>query len=99
HGAADAEGRAASVALRRSALIDPLEAQTDADRRQTCPPAAVKAAFMEAQMHLLPPMVELDLILLILTLAMLAIAWLTCIVPGDRVDADHRGRRRHHSNH
>lgn len=29
-------------------------------------------------MHLLPPQVELDPILMILTLATLAVAWLTC---------------------
>jgi len=32
-------------------------------------------------MHLLPPQVELDLTCLILTLATLAIAWLTCSLP------------------
>jgi hypothetical protein len=32
-------------------------------------------------MHLLPPQVELDLTCLILTLATLAIAWLTCCLP------------------
>ena len=32
-------------------------------------------------MHLLPPQVELDVTCLILTLATLAIAWLTCSLP------------------
>jgi hypothetical protein len=32
-------------------------------------------------MHLLPPQVELNLTCLILILAMLAIAWLTCSLP------------------
>jgi len=50
---------------------------------------------MEAQMHLLAPMVELDLILLVFTLAVLAIAWLTCSLPTHHV-ADHRRARRGH---
>jgi len=46
-------------------------------------------------MHLLAPMVELDLILLVFTLAVLAIAWLTCSLPTHHV-ADHRRARRGH---
>jgi hypothetical protein len=48
-------------------------------------------------MHLLPPMVELDLALLIFALAMLAIAVLTCSLPTHHVVAGRRDRRGHRS--
>jgi hypothetical protein len=36
---------------------------------------------MEAKMHFLPPQVELDATLLLLTLVALAITWLSCRLP------------------
>jgi hypothetical protein len=45
------------------------------------PSFAARSYSMEPKMHLLPPQVELDLTCLILTLATLAIAWLTCCLP------------------
>jgi hypothetical protein len=54
---------------------------------------------MEAKMHLLPPMVELDLILLILPVATLTIAWLTGSLPRHRAAPGRRSRQGHPSDH